>query len=138
MQPLHRFFKALADPNRLRILNLLLEQPLCVCELEFLLNLPQPLLSRHLAYLRNAGWVADRRQGMRVQYSLASGHQVVDMVKNCLRRSLLCEEIHREDRGRLEEMRAACCTSEFRGSPVPGKTIPAQEEISNENQGLNV
>lgn len=131
---LHRFFKALADPNRLRILNLLLEQPLCVCEMEFLLRLPQPLLSRHLAYLRNAGWVEDRRHGMRVQYSLASGHEVLETLKHCLRRALLCEEIHREDRRRLEAMRAACCSSENRGLAVSDQSVSVPEEIRNENQ----
>lgn len=131
---LHRFFKALADPNRLRILNLLLDQPLCVCEMEVLLRLPQPLLSRHLAYLRSAGWVEDRRQGMRVQYSLASGHQLVEIVKHCLRSALLCEAIYREDRRRLEEMRTACCASEKRGLSVSDQTISVPREIRNENQ----
>jgi len=67
---MHRIFKALADPTRLRIMNLLMEAPLCVCELGQVLHLPQPLISRHLAYLKNAGLVQDQRQGMRVQYSI--------------------------------------------------------------------
>jgi ArsR family transcriptional regulator, arsenate/arsenite/antimonite-responsive transcriptional repressor len=68
---LHRVFKALADPTRLRIVNLLMEAPFCVCELGQALQLPQPLISRHLAYLKNAGLVQDQRQGMRVQYSIS-------------------------------------------------------------------
>ena len=71
MPQLHHIFKALADPNRLRILNLLLEEPSCVCELEAALVLPQSRVSRHLAYLRGAGLVEDRRRGMRVEYSAA-------------------------------------------------------------------
>jgi ArsR family transcriptional regulator len=70
MERLARTFKALADPTRLRILNLLLVRPGCVCELQAVLALPQSLLSRHLAYLRNAGLVQDERQGMRVFYRL--------------------------------------------------------------------
>jgi ArsR family transcriptional regulator, arsenate/arsenite/antimonite-responsive transcriptional repressor len=68
---LYRVFRALADPTRLRILNLLMEAPFCVCELGQALQLPQPLISRHLAYLKNAGLVQDHRQGMRVQYSIS-------------------------------------------------------------------
>jgi ArsR family transcriptional regulator len=63
-------FRALGDPTRLRIVNLLLEGPGCVCEMEAVLQIPQPLVSRHLAYLRGSGLVTDRRQGMRVNYSL--------------------------------------------------------------------
>lgn len=109
MQPLHRLLKALAEHNRLRILNLLLEEPFCVCELESMLGLPQPLLSRHLAYMRSVGLVMDRRQGMRVQYSLASDQEVLNLLRSCLRQALLQEETYREDLRRLEESRAACC-----------------------------
>lgn len=108
MTPLHRFFKALAEPNRLRILNLLLEQPYCVCELESLLGLPQSLLSRHLAYLRNADLVVDRRQGMRVQYSLASS-ELWPVFRPCLERALEREPVYQEDRRRSAEWRSGCC-----------------------------
>mgnify|MGYP005840451511 CR=1 FL=1 len=111
MQPIHRIFKALGEPNRLRILNLLLEEPFCVCELETVLRLPQPLLSRHLAYLRSAGLVVDKRQGMRVQYSVASGLAEVEGLKSFLRQALLGEGVYREDCRRLAERRAACCAS---------------------------
>jgi ArsR family transcriptional regulator len=67
---LHRTFRALADPTRLRILNLLLKEPTCVCDLAAALELAQPLISRHLAYLRSAGLVQDRRSGTRVNYSV--------------------------------------------------------------------
>jgi ArsR family transcriptional regulator, arsenate/arsenite/antimonite-responsive transcriptional repressor len=68
---LHRTFRALADPTRLRLLSLLLNEPACVCDLAATLGLPQPLVSRHLAYLRSAGLVHDRRSGTRVNYSVA-------------------------------------------------------------------
>jgi ArsR family transcriptional regulator len=126
MTPLHRLFKALAEPNRLRILNLLLEEPLCVCELESILGLPQPLLSRHLAYLRSAGLVVDRRQGMRVQYSLASGQEVLELLKTCLRQALLSEEIYREDRRRWEQLHAACCSSAAREPSTSAERIRIQ------------
>jgi len=65
-----KIFKALADETRLRILALLLEGELCVCELIAALELPQSTTSRHLAYLRNSGWVKDRRQGVWMYYNL--------------------------------------------------------------------
>lgn len=117
MAPLHRLLKAIAEPSRLRILNLLLEEPLCVCELEFLLELPQPLLSRHLAYLRGAGLVVDKRIGMRVQYSIASGHPVLERLRQCLCVLLESEEICRRDRSKLAEWRRA-------GQEGQGKTGP--------------
>jgi ArsR family transcriptional regulator len=74
MEQLASLFKALADPTRLRIINLLLHSPFCVCEMERILDLPQPLLSRHLAYLRNSRLVESARDGMRVNYSLNEGN----------------------------------------------------------------
>jgi len=67
-----RIFKALSEEIRLRILNLLREGELCVCDLMAVLDLPQSTISRHLAYLRNAGWVEGRRQGLWMHYRLAA------------------------------------------------------------------
>ena len=64
-------FKALADETRLRILGLLTQGERCVCDLMTVLDLPQSTVSRHLATLRNAGWVAGRRQGLWMYYRLA-------------------------------------------------------------------
>ena len=67
-----QIFKALADANRLRIVNLLLHGELCVCDIQYVLENSQPNISRHLAYLKNSGMVADRRDGYRVFYRLAT------------------------------------------------------------------
>lgn len=64
-------FKALADSTRLRILGLLLDSGVCVCDIHESLALPQPKVSRHLAYLRRAGLVEARKDGLWVHYSLA-------------------------------------------------------------------
>lgn len=63
--------KALAEESRLRILALLGQGELCVCDLIAVLQLPQSTVSRHLALLKNAGWVTDRRQGLWMYYRLA-------------------------------------------------------------------
>ena len=70
-------FKALSDETRLRILALLLDGELCVCEIIAALDLPQSTISRHLAYLRNSGWVSDRRQGVWMYYRLNDRDEVL-------------------------------------------------------------
>src|SRR6202795_8927 len=64
-------FKALADPVRLRLLNLLADGEVCVCHLHEALDLPQSTVSRHLAYLRKSGLVIGRKEGLWVHYRLA-------------------------------------------------------------------
>ena len=68
---LDQLFKAVAEPTRLRLLNLLRLGSICVCELHAVLRIPQPTVSRHLAGLRHAGLVLDCRSGTRMIYSLA-------------------------------------------------------------------
>ncbi|REJ77400.1 MAG: ArsR family transcriptional regulator [Acidobacteria bacterium] len=63
-------FTALADRTRLRILNLLREDEICVCFFSEALNESQPKISRHLAYLRKSGLVDSRRDGKWMHYSL--------------------------------------------------------------------
>lgn len=65
-------FKALADRTRLRILALLGNNEVCVCHLHDSLGVPQPTASRHLAYLRRAGLVSARRDGVWMHYRLSS------------------------------------------------------------------
>ena len=66
-----QLFKALADETRLRILNLIGHREICVCQIVEALGLGQSKVSRHLAHLRNAGLVSDRREGSWMYYSLA-------------------------------------------------------------------
>lgn len=60
----------LADPTRVRLLNLLSAGELCVCDLVGVLQLPQPTVSRHLAYLRRSGWVEASRGPRLAHYRL--------------------------------------------------------------------
>ncbi len=66
-----RFFKALADATRLRIVKLLEVREMCVCEVMVALDLTQPTASHHLGLLENAGLVKDRKEGKWVFYSIA-------------------------------------------------------------------
>ena len=72
LNQLPSFFKALADPTRLRLLNLLSDGEVCVCFLCDVLNLVQPKVSRHLAYLKRAGLVSVRREGKWMHYTWAT------------------------------------------------------------------
>jgi len=67
-----RFFKALADKTRLRILSLLRVREMCVCEIMIALDLTQPTASHHLGILGNAGLLNYRKEGKWVYYSLAN------------------------------------------------------------------
>jgi ArsR family transcriptional regulator len=67
-----RLFRAFADPTRLRILRLLRDGELCVCDLMQALRAPQAKTSRHLAYLRRAGLVKARDDGQWAYYSLTA------------------------------------------------------------------
>ncbi|HEY8227368.1 MAG TPA: metalloregulator ArsR/SmtB family transcription factor [Pyrinomonadaceae bacterium] len=62
------FFKALADHTRLRVIHLLGTDEVCVCSVVKALQLNQPKISRHLAYLRRAGLVSARREGKWMRY----------------------------------------------------------------------
>ena len=72
MKRLAKIFKALSEETRLRIFVLLTQGEMCVCELMAILQLPQSTVSRHLSYLKNAGLVDDRRQGMWMFYRLSA------------------------------------------------------------------
>ncbi|MEP6706526.1 MAG: metalloregulator ArsR/SmtB family transcription factor [Pyrinomonadaceae bacterium] len=61
-------FKALADRTRLRVLNLIGDEEVCVCFFVEVLKTNQPKISRHLAYLRRAGLVSTRREGKWMHY----------------------------------------------------------------------
>lgn len=69
--PVDAVFRAFSDPTRLRILNLLRGGELCVCDIVRVVGAPQPKVSRHLAYLRKAGLVTSRKQGLWMYYQLA-------------------------------------------------------------------
>jgi len=103
-------FRAFADPTRLRILNLLAEREVCVCDLCGVLNEIQPKVSRHLAYLRRAGLVEVRQDGKWKHYRVrrqATGLErtLINCVKSCLREI----DVLQEDLARLRSRPRACC-----------------------------
>jgi ArsR family transcriptional regulator, arsenate/arsenite/antimonite-responsive transcriptional repressor len=71
MRTIEKLYKALADRNRLRILKMLEARPLCVCEITHVMGIAQSSVSRHLAILRDAGLVDDKKNGQWTIYSLS-------------------------------------------------------------------
>lgn len=102
--------KAFADPVRLRLLNLLSrDREICVCHLHEALGLPQPTVSRHLAYLRKHGLVVGRKEGLWVHYRLAKPNSslhrsLVDTLETCLHDL----DVFQEDCRRLAQANSCC------------------------------
>ncbi len=118
MDPDLAIFRACADATRLRILYLLCERELCVCELVDVLRLAQGKVSRHLAQLRRAGMVRDRREGAWIHYSLAKADgPLLRRLFAYLRATREDTEIPAADLARLREREAAgdLCAPQARG-----------------------
>jgi ArsR family transcriptional regulator len=95
-------YRCLCDESRLRILHLLRQQPLCVCQLQVALQLPQVAVSKHLAYLRRHGLVVARRQGRWMHYRLpARRPRELDLQLQCLQDCLQTHGVFRKDLQRL-------------------------------------
>jgi len=118
---LHTLFRALTDATRLRLLNLIADREICVCYFVEILNMSQPKISRHLAYLRKAGIVAARREGKWMHYRLVipNDEAAARILRETLRHLRERPEMKR-DVGRLS---AACCGPEkfvlLEGAPSP-------------------
>jgi ArsR family transcriptional regulator len=102
-----RLFKAFSDPVRLRLLNLLAGREVCVCHLHEALELPQPTVSRHLAYLRKTGLVVGRKEGLWVHYRLSKPTSELHRKLLDSAGSLGESEVLECDRERLR--RLSCC-----------------------------
>ncbi len=103
MEQIAKRLKGLSDPTRLRIIRLLDHGELCVCDLMAALDIPQSKVSRHMSFLKNAGWVSSQRKGKWVYYSLASPNQrIQSLVLTVLRDNLPELEEAQQDYARLE------------------------------------
>lgn len=100
-------FKALADPTRLRLINLIGDDEVCVCFFVEVLKTNQPKISRHLAYLRRAGVVAARREGKWIHYRIVEppDDQAARIFRE-VRSWLKNDPVMQRDRVRLEKI---CC-----------------------------
>ena len=116
-----RFFQALGDTTRLRLLNLMDDREICVCYFVEILGGPQPKISRHLAYLRSAGIVEARREGKWMHYRiLMPPHIGASQVLRQTLAWLKDEKTMQADKVRLTK---ACCSPSryalLEGAPLP-------------------
>ena len=132
MHDLLNIFKALSDETRIRILKLLEEGELCVCDIVTALDMVQPKVSFHLCVLKDAGLIKDRKQGKWIHYSLNES----DIFRRFLILSVLeriSESLIQEDNKRLKEflkakkskgeiislkVKTTCCESESQSKKV--------------------
>jgi ArsR family transcriptional regulator len=118
---LARLFAALADSTRLRLLNLMRGREVCVCYFVEILQQSQPKISRHLAYLRNAGVVSARREGKWMHYRIEAPRDAgAAAILEEVLRALEGDAEMRADITRLD--RACCQPAKFvalEGAPLP-------------------
>lgn len=93
MNDLVMIFKALSDETRLRIIKLLEEGELCVCDITAALDMVQPKVSFHLSALKEAGFIKDRKQGKWIHYRLNE--------KDLFRRTLILSVCERKQDGSI-------------------------------------
>ena len=68
-----KVMKALSDPNRVKLLKILQERGMCVCEIQAAIGIAQPTVSKHLKILEDAGLVRHEKDGLWVNYHLTDG-----------------------------------------------------------------
>ncbi len=127
---MERLFRALGDSTRLRLLNLIAGHEVCVCFLVEVLALPQPLVSRHLAYLRRAGLVTARREGKWMHYRAAV---LADAgLRRVLAEALAWLASDPRMRAERERLSRACCApvvlEPLRSAPRPTAIAPTARD----------
>ncbi|HEX8139513.1 MAG TPA: metalloregulator ArsR/SmtB family transcription factor [Pyrinomonadaceae bacterium] len=119
------FFQALADRTRLRLINLMGSDELCVCFFVEVLKANQPKISRHLAYLRKAGLVGARREGKWIHYRVAEPEDSHAAPVFSEVRAWLAED--REMQRDRERLVSLCCAPQppvqIQGAPRPASLV---------------
>ena len=118
-------FKALADQTRLRLINLIGDDEVCVCFFVEGLKINQPKISRHLAYLRRAGVVSARREGKWIHYRLVEPPDPhAASIFREVRAALPSDPAMKSDRARLEKI---CCAPQLpvqlQRAPIPASLV---------------
>ncbi|HEV2883814.1 MAG TPA: metalloregulator ArsR/SmtB family transcription factor [Pyrinomonadaceae bacterium] len=118
-------FKALADRTRLRLINLMGDDEVCVCFFVEALKINQPKISRHLAYLKRAEVVSSRREGKWIHYRIVDppDPHAANIFRE-VRSSLANDPTMQRDRTRLEKI---CCATQLpvqlKRAPIPASLV---------------
>jgi ArsR family transcriptional regulator len=121
---LELFFAALADRTRLRLINLIGGDEVCVCFFAEVVETNQPKISRHLAYLKKAGLVAARREGKWIHYRLVEPkNEMAAKIFRDVRELIKKEEEMRRDTAKLVQV---CCSPQ---APVTLQRAPRPQSL---------
>jgi ArsR family transcriptional regulator len=105
MRNLVKIFKALSDPQRIRILKMLEVRPLCVCEISEILKLANSTVSKHLSLLRDVDFILDKKEGKWVNYSLnPENKNFVNKLQPLIEDSLKKDKTVKDDIGRIKSI----------------------------------
>jgi ArsR family transcriptional regulator len=122
---MEKLFRVLADRTRLRLLNLMNGQEICVCYLVEVLRTSQPKISRHLAYLRRSGIVTARREGRWMHYCVVPpSDPAAARILEEVQRRLAEDGAMQQDRARLVK---TCC---MRQKPMRLSKAPPPAALS--------
>ena len=108
-------FKALGDENRLRILLMLRQRPLCVCEMHEVLNIALSTLSAHLKLMKHTGLIVDEKDGRWVIYSL-SHNTYLSQLLGTLEKELKSDRTIESDRIVISQITREICASKMKES----------------------
>lgn len=131
LSEMENLFMALADKTRLRLLNLMREDEICVCFFVEVLGESQPKISRHLAYLRNAGIVETRRDGKWMHYKIIEPEN--EKAAQILRDTLSWLEFNEEMQVEYQALAEACCSPT---APITIVRAPKPETFAETNMNL--
>ena len=124
-------YRSFSDFTRLRILNLLLQRPICVCHIQDVLGLPQVNVSQHLAYLRNAGIVTfDRVQTWRIYRIVSPAPPELTVNLEALARCTKTNRTFQMDLSRLKKVLKDCRVSTCVTSFSNGKSTDSSNTVS--------
>ena len=112
MDNIVQFLKMMSDKNRIRIVVLLEQRPMCVCELAYILGVTQPSVSRHLKKMKTVNLIGDVKDGLWTNYFLIKDSDFFKKIRPCLKYWLRDEPIVKAD---LEKMKTVertkiCCS----------------------------
>lgn len=113
LEDLDKIVKASADANRMRILRMLKNKKMCVCEIAFVLNISQPSVSRHLKKLRSAGFIESENEGLWTNYFLRPRNPYAKNFINNLDSWVADDSVVSQDKKKLDkaDREKLCCPS---------------------------
>lgn len=103
-------FKVLSDETRLRLVNLLYHQDLCVCELVEIMELPQPKISKHMARLRQINMVNTNRNEQWIYYSFDHNNELIESIVSTTLKHIEVLDIIQKDLERLHNTENFICS----------------------------